>query len=75
MYGPVKGNFVLSGHRARLVSPRFHEIIINHTPPGGSSSLGIMRGCQAAAWHECGHSAVRMGNFMHHQSEEPGRMT
>lgn len=52
-------------------SPRFYEILINHTPPGGFVTKGIMRGCHVASWHECRRSSVRVDNFMHQQSEKP----
>lgn len=35
-------------------SPRFYEILINHTPPGGFVTKRIMRGCHVASWHKVG---------------------
>lgn len=52
-------------------SPRFYEILINHTPPGGFVTKGIMRGCHVASWHECRCSSVRVDNFMPQQNGKP----
>lgn len=61
-HGDVWGcerQFYSLGALGRVRFPRFYEILINHTLPCDSSSLGITRGCQAAGWHECGRSAVK----------------
>lgn len=48
-------------------SPRFYEILINHSPPGGFVTKGIMKGCHVASWRESRRRSVRVDNFMHHQ--------
>lgn len=35
-------------------SPRFYEILINHSSPGGFVTRGIMRGGHVASWHKVG---------------------